>query len=46
MKRLRLYALGTTVVLLAALALVGGSYFRAGTAHAAAGVNNPHVLSP
>ena len=29
MKRLRLYALGTTVVMLAALALAGGTYFRA-----------------
>jgi hypothetical protein len=37
MKRLRLYALGTTVVLLAALVLVGGGYLRAGTAHADAG---------
>jgi hypothetical protein len=37
MKRLRLVALGTTVVLLAALALVGGGYLRAGTAHADAG---------
>ncbi len=35
MKRLRLVALGTTVVLLAALALMGGGYLRsAGTAHA------------
>ena len=35
MKRLRLVALGTTVVLLAALALMGGGYLHsAGTAHA------------
>jgi hypothetical protein len=35
MKRLRLYALGTAVVLVAAIALMGSSYLRlAGTAHA------------
>jgi hypothetical protein len=37
-KRLRLFALGTTVVLLAALTLAGGSYLRAAaTAHADSG---------
>ena len=34
MKRLRLVALGTTVVLISALALLGGGYLRSGTAHA------------
>jgi hypothetical protein len=37
MKRLRLYALATTVVLVAVIALAGGSYLRGGTAHADAG---------
>ena len=38
MKRLRLFCtIGTAVVLLAALALVGGSHLRSGTAHADAG---------
>jgi hypothetical protein len=45
LKRVRFYALGTTLVLLAVSALAGGTYFRGGTAHAAAGGNNPHVLS-
>jgi hypothetical protein len=45
MKRLRLSALGAMVALLTVIALAGGSYLRGGAAHAAAGVNNPHVLS-
>lgn len=45
LKRVRFYALGTTLVLLAVIALAGGTYFRGGTVHAAAGVDNPHLLS-
>jgi hypothetical protein len=37
MKRLRLYALATTMVLVAVIALAGGSYLRGGIAHADAG---------
>ena len=47
MKRLRLVALGTTVVLLAVLALMGGGYLHsAGTAHADAAVGRPSARSP